>query len=268
MIAADKHFWQRHHSLVMAASFVLFVFAWQTVSFLRASFALPDPIAIELALDRLVRSGVLVRETVVTVSRLIVGVLLAIPVGLLVGSVLRRWEGQLLLGAPFAIVSKVAPTAWGPLAIVVVGLNNTAMWSVVTLAVAPPLALAIMRDEEAFADADSAGSGAKSLLRRPALLAGLRAGVFSGFAALVAAEFVGSSSGLGGLLSSSSATLRVPEIYVLILCLAGVGFGLEACIDRLQSILARRSDETADWNLQPAVQHADRSATNLDPAHG
>jgi len=268
MMAADKHFWEHLHVLTATVSLVVFLLVWQFVSFRSSPFILPSPFTIYNDLGRLVSSGILLPQIIVTVSRLIVGVLLALPVGLLVGIVLRHWAGQLLIGLPFTAVSKVPPTAWGPLTYVAVGpFQEVSMWVVVTLAAAVPLALAIVRDVSPFSDGESVASPARSMFRRPAVFAGWRAGILSGFAALVAAEF-GRGSGLGYLLTSSSDRLEVSQVYALIICLAGVGYALQAAVDWLQTRLAYRARDAEAWNVQPAISGSlDRSAVNVGPAH-
>jgi NitT/TauT family transport system permease protein len=119
------------------------IFLWQAIVWLglKPTYVLPGPWAVFKRLGDDVSSGVLLRATANTMQRAVVGYAIAIVIGSVVGiavarsKVLRAGVGSLITGL------QTMPTiAWFPLAILLFGLNETAILFVVVLGAAPAIA--------------------------------------------------------------------------------------------------------------------------------
>jgi sulfonate transport system permease protein len=125
------------------AALAIALLAWQVVvwSGWRPTYLLPAPATVFGELGALVDSGVLGAAVVVTVRRALVGYLLAILVGVALGVAVSRW--RLLRSAVGSLITglQTMPSiAWFPLAILLFGLNETAILFVVVLGAAPAIA--------------------------------------------------------------------------------------------------------------------------------
>jgi len=72
------------------------------------------------------------------------------------------------------------------------------------------------------------------------VLTGLRIGMGAGWVALVAAEMLGASRGLGWLVLSYAHTFQFPEMYAAIVVIAAIGFCMNTALLWLQGTIERR----------------------------
>ena len=79
----------------------------------------------------------------------------------------------------------------------------------------------------------------------PGILAGLRMGFGYSWRALVGAELIAASSGLGFLITESSEFGKTDVVCVGIFTIVGLGIAADAVISRLVSALSRRISEAA-----------------------
>ena len=79
----------------------------------------------------------------------------------------------------------------------------------------------------------------------PGILAGLRMGFGYSWRALVGAELIAASSGLGFLITESSEFGKTDVVFVGIFTIVGLGIAADAVISRLVSALSRRISEAA-----------------------
>jgi ABC-type nitrate/sulfonate/bicarbonate transport system permease component len=83
----------------------------------------------------------------------------------------------------------------------------------------------------------------------PFIMAGLRLAVGRGVVGLVVGEFFTAQTGLGGLLVRFASTFRTAEMFVPIIVLVGVGYGLTSLIVYLQKRLAPWKETERDQGL-------------------
>ena len=121
----------------------IFLFLWQAVVWLglKPTYVLPGPVPVFKQLLTDLDNGILLRATRNTMQRALVGYTMAVVIGSIVGiavarsKVLRAAVGSLITGL------QTMPTiAWFPLAILLFGLNETAILFVVVLGAAPAIA--------------------------------------------------------------------------------------------------------------------------------
>lgn len=116
---------------------------WQAVvwSGWKPEYVLPGPVAVFGELGRLLRDGTIVEATALTMTRAVQGYLVALVIGVIVGSLvarirpLRSAVGSLITG-----IQTMPSIAWFPLAILLFRLSEGAIMFVVVLGAAPAIA--------------------------------------------------------------------------------------------------------------------------------
>ena len=125
------------------AALAVVLIGWQVIvlSGWRPTYLLPAPATVLAELASLVESGVLGAAVAVTVKRALLGYLVAVTAGVALGVAVSRWGvlrsavGSLITG-----LQTMPSIAWFPLAILLFGLNETAILFVVVLGAAPAIA--------------------------------------------------------------------------------------------------------------------------------
>jgi sulfonate transport system permease protein len=158
---------------------------------------------------------------------------LGIVVGLTLGYVRRLGD---YCGAVIDFLRSVPSPLLVPLAIVLIGLGDRMVVSVIVAAAVWPVLInafdAARRIEPLYLDAARAcGLHRVALLRivmlpatLPMVLAGLRTALSTSLAVLVVAEMLGASSGIGYFILNAQQTFQIPQTYAGIIVLAAVGW--------------------------------------------
>lgn len=173
---------------------------------------------------------------------------LALPVGLLIGAV-RAVERYVALSVQ--ILSQIPPIAYVPLAIVWFGLGEIpilfiifvgAFWTMLINVVEGVRAVPVLL----LRAARSQGATELQVFLRvmipaalPYIFAGLRVSFGIAWVAIVAAELVASSSGLGYLIMQARRILASSDIIVGMACIAILGLAFDAMLRGLQRRLCR-----------------------------
>jgi NitT/TauT family transport system permease protein len=129
------------------AAVALFVLAWQAVVWLRLKpdYILPGPVKVFREFFREIGDGVLPRAAGNTMERAAIGYGIALLVGSVVGlSVARSKVLRTAVGSMITGLQTMPTIAWFPLAIVLFGLNESAILFVVILGAAPAIANGII----------------------------------------------------------------------------------------------------------------------------
>jgi NitT/TauT family transport system permease protein len=121
----------------------IFLFLWQAIVWLglKPSYILPGPWTVFRRLGTDVGNGVLLHATANTMQRAVVGYAMAILIGSVVGVVVAR--SKVMRAAVGSLITglQTMPTiAWFPLAILLFGLQESAILFVVVLGAAPAIA--------------------------------------------------------------------------------------------------------------------------------
>jgi NitT/TauT family transport system permease protein len=227
---------------------------WAFVSWALASPLLPGPAHVARALVSSVRDGSLPSALATTLTRLAVGYLIALVLGVLAGAAVARvaWV-RASLGRTLTGLGSVPSVCWLPLAILWFGLSETAIQSVVVLGALVPVAIATdaaVRHvppelEQAARTMGARGAMLLATVTLPAAAVGIAAGAKLGFGfavrALLAAELVFVSGGLGQLLETGRDMGDTSLVIGVVVVLLIVGRVVESLVfSHVERSLERR----------------------------
>ncbi|MFI2007186.1 ABC transporter permease [Streptomyces jumonjinensis] len=206
--------------------------------------SLPVPSAVWDSVSDLWLQGTLLEVVWTSVSRGLLGFLLALaigtPLGLLVARVkfVRAAIGPILSG-----LQSLPSVAWVPPAVIWLGLNNQMMYAVILLGAVPSIANGLVSGVDQVpplflrAGRTLGATGLKGTwhIVMPAALPGYVAGLKQGWAfswrSLMAAEIIASSPdlglGLGQLLENGRNNSDMPGVFLAILLILTVGIAID-----------------------------------------
>lgn len=230
---------------------LLIIVAWELCSRLGVIDArfFPAPTAILDTFWQMLVSGSLIEDIGITLSRIGIGFVMgAVPgivLGLLLGSVrpLRQ-----LLEPIFASLLPIPKIAIFPLLLLIFGLGETSKYLIVAIGVFFYLFFntlsGVLQTPPLFNDVARASGASKLQMRLtvslpyalPSIFTGIRLATGGAFVIIAAAEFVGSSSGLGYLIWSAWSAFAVAKMYVGIVTISALGYG----ITMLEGLIERR----------------------------
>ncbi len=239
----------------------LFFGLWQLVSTLvlpridaNLVSLMPPPTEVVQAAVELLLSGDLVKHFWASLQREVVAFLyasLAIPLGVLMG-----WSrtAQNLMEPVFEMLRPIPPIAWIPLAILWFGISDLQNQFIIFLGIFFPLLINTITgvknvEYNIVRAARCLGAREVDVLVKvvfraalPQIVTGIRVGLGVGWMALVAAELVGATSGLGWLISDARSVLRTDIILVGMISIGLAGL----VIDQGLRWVARK---TLPWSL-------------------
>lgn len=213
--------------------------SWEAAARLGAlnAFLLPGPGAVLAAGVELARSGDLARDAAASFSRVLIGFLLSSALALPTAAALVRWRlaGDLLL-VPLNFLRATPPLALLPLLVLWFGIGEGAKWIVVVLASFFPILLNTITGLRAVSPQHRELARTLELTRAetlrfivipsalPVVVAGLRLGFGYCWRAMVGAELLATSAGLGFRIMDAQSIARSDIVYAGIFVLAGLGF--------------------------------------------
>lgn len=240
---------------------VLIVVYWQILasSGLISAYLLPAPLKVWQAAVSMFDTGALQKHIMVSLFRVISGFLLSCLIGVtLAGLVSASIWIERLLSAPITLLRMIPPLAMVPLLILWLGIGNETQLTIIILASVFPIFLNT-RDGLRRVDAtqkELAKSLSLSPIRYvfsmvipnaiPSFVTGFRLAFGYSWRALVGAELIAASSGLGYLIVDAQEMLRTDEVIVGILTIGILGWILDSIIHASsKKLLARRFPEVA-----------------------
>ena len=188
-------------------------------------------------------SGELIRDTISSMYRVVAGFVvgagLALPLGLSLGSSQRvyAWLNPLI-----QVLRPIPPIAYIPLSILWFGVGDTQNQFIIFLGIFFPILLNTIAgvksvEHNLVRAARCLGGGEAAVLRRvvlpaalPQIVTGIRIGLGFGWMALVAAELIGASSGLGFLINDARTLLRTDIVIVGMIAIGLVGLALDLLV--------------------------------------
>lgn len=184
--------------------------------------------------------GLLTEHIIDSLSRVLVGFGMAIVVGVPLG-ILMGWipASQIWFGPILHFLRQVPPTAWIPLFLLWFGIGEGSKFAVIFYASVFPIAintaLGVQQIPNEYWEVSRAlclpaGKTLTKLILPgsfQAIFTGLRLGMGMSWRALVAAEMLASSSGLGYLIMSSRSLARVDEMLVGIAAIGFIGMFID-----------------------------------------
>jgi len=206
---------------------------------------MPAPSAVLAAGQELLASGDLLHHLWASLKRELTAfsfALVALPLGIAMG-----WWPRVnrQLDPVIEILRPIPPIAWIPLSLLWLGIGNAQNQFIIFLGIFFPLLLNTIQgvkniEPNLVRAARCLGAGELQLLRRvvlpaslPMILTGMRVGFGVGWMALVAAELVGASSGLGFLINDARSVLRTDIVILGMLTIGFVGLFIDLLIRRI-----------------------------------
>ena len=239
-----------------AISIISFFLLWEMIarSHFFPSILFPPPCEVLATGFDLLRSGILLKSVGNSFLRVIAGILLglalAIPVGLLMG-----WVETVdkLFGPITSLLFPIPGIAWLPLLIVWVGLRPSLPILLIAIVVFFPVLLNISSgvksvDRENILAARTLGSSELRILvsvvvplSLPFILTGVRIEVALAWRVLVAAEMIAIPTGIGALMSRSESLLQIKAVMVCLGLLSIIGLIMDWSLRYVEKRL------TAHW---------------------
>lgn len=206
---------------------------------------LPPPSAIAKAAVEMIGSGELLMHLWQSLRRELIAflfALFAVPLGIAMGW--WRWVHE-QIDPIVEILRPIPPIAWIPLSILWLGIGNAQNQFIIFLGIFFPLLINTIQgvknvEPNLVRAARCLGASEWQILKRvvlpaalPQILTGIRIGFGVGWMALVAAELVGASSGLGFLINDARSLLKTDVVILGMLTIGVVGLLLDLLIRRI-----------------------------------
>ncbi|MGH8802165.1 MAG: ABC transporter permease [Casimicrobiaceae bacterium] len=244
---------RRSLPFVLAAATIVVV--WQLVVTLTHPdpSVLPTPWATAVAFVGLARNGQLGLDAAYSVARVVsawlLSALIAIPLGLLMGSSSRL---ERFVNPFVELLRPISPLAWIPMAILWFGIGELGKVFVVFIGTFFPILLSTVAGVKAVdpvllnAGRVFGCTSRLALFRRvvvpaslPSVVIGLRVAFGTGWAAIIAAELVAAHTGLGFLIANGMDILRADMVLVGMAVIGLLGFLFDVFFRTLQHRFSR-----------------------------
>lgn len=234
-------------TLLNVASVVLGIAIWEALS--RAGLQLPSPLTVAERGVQLWRDGILPSDLIASLTRVMtgfaLGTLAAIPAGFLMG-----WYpvARGLFEPWVQFFRTIPPLALLPLVIVLMGIGETPKIFVIFLAAFLGCVISTFQgvvnvDNTLINAARVLGAKDSTIFLRvvvpastPFILVGMRVGLGSSWATLVAAELLAAQQGLGYRMQNAQLYYDLPTIFVSIVAIGVLGLAM----DRLLLLAERK----------------------------
>ena len=218
---------------------------------------LPTPWRVAQAFATLAGEGELAEHAIVSSSRLALSLLIAmalsIPLGFLMG-LSRRADA--LVDPLVEMLRPISGIAWIPLALFIFGVGDTLPVFIMVYVAFFPLLLNTIAgvrgiDRRLLAAARTMGVGRSAMIRHvvmpaalPMIMVGVRLAFAGAWAAIIAAELIGSPRGLGFAVEWYRQLLMTPKVFSFIVLTGMVGFLSDLALRALQRRLTPWSEGT------------------------
>ncbi|MBQ0963190.1 MULTISPECIES: ABC transporter permease [Streptomyces] len=230
-----------------AVSVALGIAIWWALA--AAGFKLPTPPEVVDRASTLISDGTLADDALASLTRVLIGFALgtavAVPVGFLMG-----WYGILrgLIEPWIQFFRTIPPLAIIPLAVVAMGIDETPKIFVIFLAAFLACVISTFQgvvnvDRTLINAARVLGAGDATIFARvvvpastPFILVGMRVGLGSAWATLVAAELIAAQEGLGYRMQNAQLYYDLPTIFVGLISIGILGL----LMDRVLLLAERR----------------------------
>jgi ABC-type nitrate/sulfonate/bicarbonate transport system permease component len=215
----------------------------------------PPPPKVLAALWTAIANGSLITNIGWSLFRVVVGFVIGVLLAVLMGCTAGwfRYAGY-VLNPIIESIRPIPALAYIPLVIVWVGIDEPARILIIVLAAFKPTVVNTRQGMKEVPNiyveaAESLGASRMATFWRvaipnaiPYIMAGMRTGLATGFLALVAAELIASSNGLGFLISNAGQNLQIDVVLMGIVVIGVVATLLDALAVRAQTYLTRWSE--------------------------
>ena len=241
--------WLMHRRLwVSLRSFGVFFLLWWALHLWNDNpLQLPSPLKVLEALWGLLREGELAEHAGVSTLRMLLALALSISVAVPLGFVMGlSRSAEQVIDPLVEILRPISGIAWLPLALFIFGVGDTLPVFIMFYVGFFPILLNTVAgvrqtDARLLAAARTMGIGRLPLLVHvlvpsalPTIMVGIRLAFASSWAAIVAAELIGSPSGLGFAIEWYRQLLMTPKVFAFILAIGVVGYVCDLGLRALQ----------------------------------
>ena len=226
---------------IRSIGLIVFLILWEAaprLGWLRATYIAP-PSRVFYALHLLALRGDLTRHTLISLQRVALGLLVSSAVGVALGLFIGYFKSiDKILSLLLQSFRQMSAFALFPVFILLFGLGELSKTIIIFWASLWPVLLNTcsgVKNVDPVLIRSTKSMGASKLFifikvilpaAAPEIFTGIRLGGSYCVMAVVAAEMIGASSGLGYLVLYSEETFNVPEMYGGIVALAIMGIGL------------------------------------------
>lgn len=217
------------------------------------SYRLPSPTAVFAAGTDLAERGLLGVHVMISTQRVLLGFVAGSLVGLVVASIVGLSRiGSVLLSPTLGGLRAVPSLAWLPLLVLYLGINEDQKVALIAIGAFFPVyttvSAALRHVDPQLVEAGRAyGYSGTALLRTvqlpavvPSVVSALRLALAQSWLFMVAGELLGSSIGLGFLLTDSQSNGRLDRLFLSIVLLAVLGKLTDGLVGLLERYLLRR----------------------------
>lgn len=210
----------------------------------------PAPTTIASTIVSLSISGVLIENTLVTLSRLLLGIAVGGGLGVLLGLAMGMSRSLRAVLEPFvAAVHPIPKIAVFPLILIMLGIGEASKVAIASLAAFFPLLINTIAGVRQihpiyFEVAQNYGAGRLKMFLRvtlpgslPTMLAGLLLALNITLLVTVAVEMIGAREGLGAMIWLSWMTMRTERLYASLTMIILLGIGFNVLFHRLMQRL-------------------------------
>lgn len=197
------------------ASLPLILLGWVWAASRVPSYVLPQPWAVLREAVRWWQDGSLPTHLAASLLRELIGFAVAALLALAMGTGMGLSAGlRVFMGPVNSLFMSIPPIAWTPLLILFLGLGDVSMVAVIVMAAVFPMAITVQEGVQSIQGGEvraarTLGASRAQLLRHvylpaclPFVTAALRIGFSQAWRALVAAEMIGASKGIGWMVST------------------------------------------------------------------
>lgn len=199
-------------------------------------YIFPSPQSLLNSFITLSKNGILFSSIMSTLTRTILGVLvasiIAIPLGIIMG-----WFESVdhMFKYIIGILRPIPPIAWIPFAILWLGVGFTSQIFIIVIGCIFPILIntydGVKRTEQILIEsAQTLGASQRDILTKvilpsalPHIVTGLKVGMGIALMCTVAAEMVGADTGLGKLIMTSASLTNVSDAMVGMICIGLMG---------------------------------------------
>lgn len=242
-------------------SIIGFLVLWQIlVTFTSLSSIMPGPMAVVqkllLSCTHPIGKYTIFGHIAWSLSRSLTGFLLGSVLGILIGLLMGRYRLFEAIVRPFTeMVRPIPPIAWISMAILWLGLGEPMKYFIIFIAVFNNMTINVYMgyksvDQELVGVSQMLGAAESQVFRTvilpatiPYIFAGAHIGLATSWAAVVAAEMVRSSEGVGWMVVAGMDINDIPQILVGVMAIGLVGLLLATLMRLLEAKLC-------EWNVR------------------
>jgi ABC-type nitrate/sulfonate/bicarbonate transport system permease component len=241
----------RDRLLSVASPIALFVL-WEIAArahWIDARF-FPAPSSIAGTFAQLAANGTLLANTLTTLERLAIGIVIGGVPGLLIGLAMGLYRPIYAIADPLiASTYPIPKSAILPLILLVFGLGEASKIAMVAIGMFYPVvintAAGVRQIDRIYFDVgQNFGARNWAVFRTiafpgalPVIMTGVKLGVGLGLILIAIAEMVGAQSGLGFMIWNAWQILQVNVMYVGLITIAVIGFVLTVLLNELERLL-------------------------------